>query len=66
MLMQEMSSLLQLVAIKFKAELDVDDSRPRFFNTLRHPFGLVAMDCDIQLLQHAEVRARRRAYQEVR
>ena len=64
--MQEMPALAKLILVKFTAELKMNNSFPLFLLELLNPLRLVAMNRNVQLLQHAEVSTRRRANQEVR
>ena len=58
-LVQEMSSVSQLFPIKGATEFNMDFCLSHFFIELGFPLGFVPVNCDIQLLQHAEICARR-------
>ena len=55
--MEKMAPVGHLELVKLDAELDVTNGFPLFLLELGYPLGLVAMDCDVQFLEHAEVRA---------
>ena len=65
MLVQEVSALFDLVSIQGATKLDVLDGLSLLLLELGHPIGFVPMNCNVQLLKHTEVGARRRPNQQI-